>query len=215
MLVIDCLGEELAILQKIDDEQALSRFQRIVVRTAHGTKADASGLDALTKWLAERHYRDPFLLDGSDASLPVMYFHRNQLSENLAHQTDLVKSLRAEKETQRALLEDANQNAEKAAADMRVAMRLHTAAQDDLKDLQSQYASLFAAKEEQDKLLRQVARKLSYASDYLHRLAVESPEFAGLLEEIQLDDGAQDEFSGQHTQQKSGPESSENKEENA
>lgn len=215
LLVIDCLGEAQNILKKIDDENALSRFQRIVVRTVHDTNADADGPGALTKWLAERHYNDPFLLDGSDANLPVLYFHRNQLSENLAHQTDLVRSLRAEKETQRALLDDAKNNAKKADADMRVAMRLHIAAQDDLKDLQSQYASLFAAKEEQDKLLRQVARKLSYASEHLHRLAVESPEIAGLLGEIKLEENAQDEFAAQQPHRKADRADSSNKEENS
>lgn len=193
LLVIDSLGEELDILTAINAEGALERFSNIVLRIARLPASNgASPIKSLLEWLAAHHYDRSVVLDGSDPDLPVLYFQRNPLGEDLEQQTSLAASFRAENETRGAALAEAGAKIKKADEDLRVALRLQSAAHDDLKDLQRQHAELRADKQGQDELLRKVTQKLAYASDYLRRLAIDAPEAAGLVENVRS--GMDDEF---------------------
>ena len=206
LLVIDSLGEEFDLLEQFDAQDALARFFHLVVRLAPPASSNSARGKQLRDWLAARHYDRPIALDASDPDLPVLYFQRNPLGEDLAKQTSLVESLRAQQQRRDAALSDANAQARKADSDLRVALRLQSAAQDDLKDLQRQYADLRADKERQDELLRKVTQKLAYASDYLRRLAIDAPEIKGLMENAQtsIDEEARDtSYMGQRKQKDS------------
>ncbi len=190
LLVIDSLGEELDILKEINAQDALERFSNIVLRIARLPEStDFAPTKNLLEWLAAHHYDRSVVLDGTDPDLPVLYFQRNPLGKNLEQQTNLAASFRAENETRGAALTDAHAKIKKTDEDLRVALRLQSASQDDLKDLQRQHAELRADKQSQDELLRKVTQKLSYASDYLRRLAIDTPEAAGLVEDVQSSAG--------------------------
>ena len=195
LLIIDSLGQEFDLLREFDRLNSLVRFSGIIVRIAKQPGvAPQSQSDQFQEWLKIREYDRSIVLDGADPDLAIWYFPRNELGADLKQQRKLVESLRSEREAQRAVLEERTSALEKTSAaahkadsDLRVAMRLQTTAQDDLKDLQRQYSALSTDKERQDKLLRQVTRKLTYASHHLHQLAADTPAVAELVENASLD----------------------------
>lgn len=183
LLIIDSIGEELGILQGVEAQSRLRRFSNIVLRIAKHPDSNApSPTKKLLEWLALHHFDRSIVLDGADPDVPVLYFPRNPLGESLKQQTDLATSFRAENEARGKALTEAQTKMEKADQDMRLALRLQSVAQDDLKDLQQQYAQLRSDKQDQDELLRKVTQKLSYASDYLRRLSIDAPDATGLVE---------------------------------
>ena len=194
LLIIDSIGQEFDLLREFDKLNSLIRFSGIIVRIAKQPSGDAqSQPDKLHEWLKIRDFDRSIVLDGADPDLAIWYFPRNELGADLKQQRKLVESLRSEREAQRAVLEErtvalekTSAAARKADSDLRVAMRLQTAAQDDLKDLQRQYSALSADKERQDKLLRQVTHKLAYASNHLHQLAANTPAVAELVDNASL-----------------------------
>ncbi len=190
LLIIDSLGQEFDLLKEFDACDALVRFSSVIVRFTKLPTAAVSGQsDQLHDWLGERHFDRSIVIDDADPDLAVWLFLRNPLGEDLVEQQNLVKTLQSETKTQRDALEKSAAIAEKADSDLRVALRLQTVAHDDLKDLQRKFSTLYADKERQDKLLLQVTRKLTYASNHLYRLAAEAPEFARLVEDVSLDAG--------------------------
>lgn len=198
LLVLDSLGEELGILTALAAEGALERFQNIILRIVrHDDSENSSPTKNLFDWLANNQYDRWVVLDGADPNIPVLYFQRNPLGKDYNQQKDLAASFRAENEARGKALVEAQQTMKKSEDDLRVALRLQSAAQDDLKDLQQQYAQLRADKHDQDELLRKVTQKLSYASDYLRRIAIDTPDAAGLVERTPLE--ADEETSGETT----------------
>ena len=195
LLIIDSIGQEFDLLREFDKLNSLIRFSGIIVRITKQPSVDPqSQSDQFREWLKIRDFDRSIVLDGADPDLAIWYFPRNELGADLKQQRKLVESLRSERETQRAVLEERTAALEKtsiaarkADSDLRVAMRLQTAAQDDLKDLQQQYSTLSADKERQDKLLRQVTRKLAYASNHLHQLAANTPAVAELVDNASVD----------------------------
>lgn len=183
LLIVDSLGEELGILAAFAEAGALERFQNIVLRIVrHDDSNTHSPTKQLFDWMTTNHYDRWVVLDGADPDIPVLYFQRNPISKDYIQQKDLAASFRAENETRGKALADAQQKMKKSDDDLRLALRLQSAAQDDLKDLQQQYTQLRADKHDQDELLRKVTQKLSYASDYLRRIAIDTPDAAGLVE---------------------------------
>ena len=188
LLVIDSLGEELEILESIATHKDFQRFSNIVLRIARDpAPGENSQTRRLFEWLASQYYDRSITLDGADPDLPVLYFPRNPLGEDLKQQQSLAASFRAENEARGKALSEAQTRVKKSDDDLRVALRLQSAAQDDLKDLQQQYAQLRTDKQDQDELLRKVTQKLSYASDYLRRLAIDAPDAAELVENTSVD----------------------------
>ena len=195
LLIIDSLGQEFDLLREFDKLSSLTRFSGLIVRIAKLPSVDPkSQSDQLHEWLKMREYDRSIVLDSTDPDLAIWYFPRNELGADLKQQRKLVESLRSEREAQRAVLEERTAALEKTSiaarntdTDLRKVKRLQTAAKEDLKDLQRQYSALSADKERQDNLLRQVTRKLAYASYYLHQLAADTPAVAELVDNVSLD----------------------------
>ena len=195
LLIIDSIGQEFDLLREVDKLNSLTRFSGLIVRIAKLPSVDPkSQSDQLHEWLKVRDFDRSIVLDGADPDLAIWYLPRNELGADLKQQRKLLESMRSEREAQRAVLEERTAALEKTSAaalkadsDLRVAIRLQTVAQNDLKDLQRQYSALSADKERQDKLLRQVTRKLAYASNHLHQLAADTPAVAELVDNASPD----------------------------
>ena len=200
LLIIDSIGQEFDLLREVDKLNSLTRFSGLIVRIAKLPSVDPkSQSDQLHEWLKVRDFDRSIVLDGADPDLAIWYLPRNELGADLKQQRKLLESMRSEREAQRAVLEERTAALEKTSAaalkadsDLRVAIRLQTVAQNDLKDLQRQYLALSADKERQDKLLRQVTRKLAYASNHLHQLAADTPAVAELVDNASPDKKSRD-----------------------
>ncbi len=185
ILVIDSLGEEFSLLRALDAAGQLERFGHVIIRTTMEVLfVGGSDLREIKEWLKGCGFDRPIRLDDGDPDLPVLSFSRNPLLARLAQEQKVSETLRADIDRHEKAVKEAEDAAMRAERDLKMAIRTHAATQSDLRDLQSQYATLRAAKEERDALLTQVTKRLSDASEHLHRLTASQDANAELRAEV-------------------------------
>ena len=173
ILAIDCPGEEGEIIAQLLQNPKFSAVSHIFLNAM--AEVSYAGAE-IAPVILETLYKDGWGLvaqDDQDPDFPIYLLHLDPLTRKVS---DLQKEIAAQKAKNSALVNDKGAAADRdilqnqlvsAQNNLSVALQLQTLRTIDLNDLQTRYADLLTAKDNQDALLRGLLESLRATAKYL------------------------------------------------